>query len=59
MGKNKKKESDTRTITTCPQCGNEIFPYKFRHKEFICKFCKYHIQPDEEIVKEKVKRCGK
>ena len=52
------KKSDTRTIILCPQCGNEIFPYKFRHKEFVCKFCKYKLQPEENGVKERIKKCG-
>lgn len=46
------KKAKRVKINLCPQCGNFVPIGDKRYKPFICKRCKYEIQPEEELVKE-------
>ena len=49
MAKNKNSRPK---VNVCPQCGNFVPIGDKRYKVFICKRCKYEIQPEEQLVKE-------
>lgn len=39
-------------VNICPQCGNMVPIGDKRFKPFVCKRCKYEIQPEEKLIKE-------
>lgn len=47
-----KKKDFRPKVNLCPQCGNIVPIGDNRYKEFICKRCKYVIQPEEKLIKE-------
>ena len=47
-----KKSKHKVKVNLCPQCGNVVPIGDHRYKDFICKRCKYVIQPEEVLIKE-------
>ena len=51
MAKGKLNNDKAYYVNLCPQCGNFVPIGDNRYKEFICKRCGYHIQPEEKLIK--------